>query len=59
MKKNNFIFPWMQPLSKDDSWWLMMRVRMTVIWAMVPQAYRYTKNIINSLIKTKKTRNST
>ena len=51
--KNNFIFPWMKKLNSDDSWWLMMRVRMTVMWAMIPQGYAYSKNIINRLIKTK------
>jgi len=44
LKKTNFIFPWMQPLSKDDSWWLMMKVRVNVIWLMIPHAIKYIKN---------------
>jgi len=44
VKKTNFIFPWMKPLSKDDSWWLMFKVRMTVLWLMIPSTIKYIKN---------------
>jgi len=48
--KNNFIFPWMKKQSPNDSWWLLMRVRMTVMWAMIPQGWVYLKNFINRLV---------